>query len=229
MNAGRMTFQKRGTMTNQMKQTYMFLFIALTAFLDVGCSPSSVNYKTESSSVLCVGDNCGGNMPQQQNMKAEVALLDQSQMLSSLISCTGAAATSATLNKFKALKSNFSQEGKADDMTAPLALASLTLSGELCRDIAVAESAQPDNLRRFFQGFGTLNASSAAKTITQASLINSVQNFAKSCYGRTINQEEVVKAQEAFDSAAFSTSGNTRQAAVYLCTLMLASSAALHY
>lgn len=154
------------------------------------------------------------------SLKAEkdVGVIKKSQVLVSFTRCLGlqdSELSAATIAAYRNNISAFSQTGTAGSVTAPMLMASITVAGEVCRDLIDVEGKRTNRI--FFPGFNLANGVQGTYVFSQT-----VHSFATACWGRPGTQTEVdTLAQALRDSNLYSQ--KTRSEALFLCTNILAS------
>lgn len=194
------------------------LIISLFALGTIGCSaPVSLGKNTSGSG--CVGEEC---VVAQAKAKATVGVVKQSQILPALASCLGLPAdkiSAGTKTRMKGLKKLFSASGNVKDVSAPMLMAQLELSGDICGDLIEYEKSTK---RNFFTGFkiGTF----AQEQVDLSTVIN---KFSSACWGRAAFSAEVEKIKSNWPQG-FS-SKYDESAALFICSAMLAAPDVLAY
>ncbi len=158
------------------------------------------------------------------------AVLNQNQVLKSMISCTGLTnVDNATRNLYEGSKNSFSLEGEAESVGAPMWMAITSLAGEVCDDLVAQEAGQSADQRRIFSA---IDFSQGPANINALQVASVTANMARSCWGRDASSKEREIINTAFfgdpaDNNDDTFSGNntqeTRRAATFLCAGILAS------
>jgi hypothetical protein len=193
---------------SQMKKLSLLVTLSL---LCCHCSPFQ--------SVETGGLTSTSQFPTKIDLKEkQPGIVKQSQILPSYSSCLNMPMTSysaTTRQSYKDLKTNLSDDGKSTTVSAPLLMAITQLAGDVCNDLIEYEKT---NGLSFFQSFNLSQQSVAGS----ANLDQSVQKFASSCWGRSINDNEQQYIIDEFNKTNL---GNTKglSAAYFICTTMLAS------
>lgn len=201
--------------------------LGVTVLIGHGCSEFAAisGGSSGSSSFGTVDGNGagGGFIPLPE--ATTISLLYNKQILDNLVICTGIGTPSvATVDEWERRQSSFSEYGYATDVTAPMLMAIAAVSGEICNDLLAVETALPAASRRVFNAVdfgGGPSGFGAAQTADVA------RRLARSCWARDEAPDELTILQEEMESAKaginMSSSAQTRNLALFLCTGMLAS------
>jgi len=198
-----------------------FLLVVTLAFALTACGgpgSSSKNFSRTPSSG-CTGAGCEEVTPARKQ-KVE-AVISQRQVLPNFQKCLGLQNNQVSANTKTAYResiSSLSLDGMAEDVSAPMFMGITKVVSELCMDVINVEKNSVN--RRFFQGF-TLGGSTAnSQTFNMPSTLSTLAN---ACWGRNITNEEVNIVLTQLGS------GKDLPAALFACTALLSSTAAIRY
>lgn len=208
----------------------------VTTIFGVGCGNFSANKKVEfaSNSSQGTGDLSGGGTTQDGQVimagvkSAGVPILAQAySTLTSALQVTAPSATTRTA--FTTQSTNFSDNGRPDTVSAAYAVAYQTLGAEVCRDRINIEINQAAAAKAVFTSIN-LNAA-PANNISDANLSIVINRLARSLWQRNeTDAERQILLTAVTESMALDTTNNavkTQEAALFLCTAMLASSSGM--
>ena len=176
-----------------------------------------------------MGNNGGGGSNSALSLtpaaRKVVAVVSRTQLLPNYLSCTGLPAenvSNATREEVTNAASKMAEEGNVDKISAPMAMAFVKVGAEVCNDLISYEADQ--DTRKFFMGF---NIGGQGDNAT-ADMSTSIRSLASACWGRAPNSTEVNMIINNINSTALANDTN-RNAALYICTAVLGSSAAVKF
>lgn len=210
-----------------MKNFTQALLFLLSAFL-VNCGAGPQAKSTSGSGgggsgepiTECVDNNCFQAKPQ----KIE-AVMTHRQIMPSFQKClnlTDAQISAAAKTAFAESLNTFSLNGAAKDLSAPMMMALMTVSSEMCLSRINVEATMTTG-RIYFPGF-TLSTGAGSVNNTQTYNLNkTIEDLAKSCWGRAIKPAELSLINKHIGGQ------RTRSAALYACSAVLSSTQAVRF
>ena len=178
-------------------------------------------FSSSSTGVYECGVDCSELFEVKPNKTASI--INHRQIMPSFRRCLGlgkSQISSKTKTTYKDSIIALSKDGKADSISAPMLLSITKVVAETCRDLMNVEKSSSN--RKYFPGFN-LGSGAGSQAFN---LTNSIEKIASSCWGRNARQEEVNLVINALAGASLANSKNTK-AAIFMCTTLLSSSAAV--
>lgn len=190
----------------------------------MGCGqPKSITARLNSTSGTVVDPTTGETL---KVVPTKVtAIISQRQFLPSFQKCLGlqdSELSSRSINSLTESKTSFSLDGNAKSISAPMMMSAVKVAGELCQDVINTEV--NNSQRKYFAGFNL--GGNANNQIYDLS--GSIQKFASNCWGRSATSDEISIITNNMNTVNLSNSKDIN-AALFLCTAVLASSQSLRH
>lgn len=204
------------------KMKHLLIAIVATVTFSCGGAPQSATSSSgggEPPVVECIDNNCFQAKPQ----KVE-SIMNHRQIIPSMQKClalTSAQVSTAARAAFKEALPSFSLNGDAKDVSAPLMMSLLTVASEMCLSRIEVERTQNTG-RLYFPGIN-LQTSGSNNNVQALNLNKTVQDLAKSCWGREITSAELNLITKNI------TGTSNRATALYACTAVLSSTQAIRF
>jgi hypothetical protein len=195
-------------------------YICILSLFMISCGGAPKASKLSASGdapiIECEDNNCF-----QAKKQKVLTVISHRQILPNFQRCLGltnAQVSANTKTVYKDSLSTFSQEGQASDVSAPMMMAIMNFSSEICMDLIKVEKTKSSG-RQFFPGYSI----DGAATSETYNLNKTLQALSKSCWAREITPSEIN-----LISKDIVNQKNT-QAALYACTAVLSSAQAVKF
>lgn len=149
----------------------------------------------------------------------QVSVAYAKQSLDQMTTCLGVTvASDSTVRMYETKKGAISVYGSAETLTSPMAMALISVAGEVCNDLVNQEKAAGANARIFKNWNFSSNNLPAGGDLNLA-----INKIANSCWQRSENNEERAQILEMAASIVNGEEKASEKQAIAVCTGMLAS------
>ena len=161
------------------------------------CAPGALNSKSSQVTNSSSFSDCGGAVCEVPDLNT-VAVADSQNVLAGMTSKAGIVTPSAkTTTAFAAQSSKLPENGKVEQITAPMWMAVATLGSEVCNDLIAQESAV-NATRRFFS---SVDFARGPASVTDVQRNDVIRRLARNFWARNESAQELVLIKSSLDES----------------------------